>query len=301
MMSNPVESGNTARLPDFICPGSQRCGTTWVHTVFSSLDTIHVPICKETRFWDSNASGCSLGAYRNNFVCNTNVLCGELCPSYMLMRKNEVEQIARHVPNLRVFFLFRDPVERTLSQIRMFGLAKQRKHGDVYWILRFIERYAGDCFNDYTRAWKIWTSVFGLGNVRILLYDRLTDQPRDSIVSLLEFLGADECYVSDEVLHRRVSESRRANSGNREITKLLRGYVAWRMRARIVEFAEQVCADADHWAHDNESHLERLSTIEHCILRLILVSAKSSTRPVLSSVDCWRRYQNYKRLLDLAS
>jgi hypothetical protein len=51
-------------MPDFICIGGQRTGTTWLHHVLSSNQTIWMPPCKELHHFDSLCPEIETYSYR---------------------------------------------------------------------------------------------------------------------------------------------------------------------------------------------------------------------------------------------
>lgn len=51
-------------MPDFICIGGQRTGTTWLHHVLSSNDTVWMPPCKELHHFDALCDEIETFPYR---------------------------------------------------------------------------------------------------------------------------------------------------------------------------------------------------------------------------------------------
>ena len=47
-----VAEANSGRLPDFLCIGAQRSGTTWLHHQLRAHGSVFVPPCKELHFFD---------------------------------------------------------------------------------------------------------------------------------------------------------------------------------------------------------------------------------------------------------
>lgn len=51
-------------MPDFICIGGQRTGTTWLHHVLSANDTVWMPPCKELHHYDALCAEVETYPYR---------------------------------------------------------------------------------------------------------------------------------------------------------------------------------------------------------------------------------------------
>ncbi|MEO1308074.1 MAG: sulfotransferase, partial [Pseudomonadota bacterium] len=51
-------------MPDFICIGGQRTGTTWLHHVLSSNQTVWMPPCKELHHFDTLSPDVTAYPYR---------------------------------------------------------------------------------------------------------------------------------------------------------------------------------------------------------------------------------------------
>lgn len=51
-------------MPDFICIGGQRTGTTWLHHVLSANDAVWMPPCKELHHYDALCDGIETYPYR---------------------------------------------------------------------------------------------------------------------------------------------------------------------------------------------------------------------------------------------
>jgi len=56
--------------------------------------------------------------YHSLFPQDENLLCGEITPAYSILPEENVAQIARSLPNLKILLLLRNPIERAWSQVR---------------------------------------------------------------------------------------------------------------------------------------------------------------------------------------
>lgn len=75
-------------MPDFICIGGQRTGTTWLHHVLSANDTIWMPPCKELHHYDAICPDVSAYPYRYREHLGSRFRHYALAASRIVTRKN---------------------------------------------------------------------------------------------------------------------------------------------------------------------------------------------------------------------
>lgn len=175
--------GVFVRLPDFICVGPGRTGTTWLHAVL----TPHVCLpraIKETRFW-GQLYHQGIESYAAHFArCDPEQPAGEICPYFPEAAARE--RIARHIPNCKVIVILRDPVQRSYSQYRRFRSRAIMYHPFEEALEkhpRIVET------NRYAHHLRGWIETFGRGNVLVLLFDELRSHPQRFLDRICAFIG----------------------------------------------------------------------------------------------------------------
>ena len=103
------------RLPDFLCIGTQKGGTTYLYELLRCHPEIFLASPKEQHFfslyWQKGTNW-----YANQFLAvSDNQICGEVTP-YYLYHPEAPRRIFSVVPEVKLIVLLRDPVERALSQ-----------------------------------------------------------------------------------------------------------------------------------------------------------------------------------------
>lgn len=104
--------------PDFLIVGTQKGGTSTLYHILSKHPQISVPLKKEVHFFDTN--------YQNGYrwyrgfmpLRSKSKLAFEATP-YYLYHPLSPERIAKHLPNVKVIILLRDPVKRAYSHYQM--------------------------------------------------------------------------------------------------------------------------------------------------------------------------------------
>lgn len=123
-----LSSDNKALFPHFIIIGAMKSGTTALYRYCSSHPAIEMSRDKETDFfvtqknWDRGFEW-----YGAQFKCAEAVR-GEASPSYSKSRDfaGVAERIAQSLPNVRLIYIVREPIERAEAQYR---------HGVIHGVL----------------------------------------------------------------------------------------------------------------------------------------------------------------------
>ena len=106
-------------LPDFICIGVQRAGTTWLYECLKEHPEIFVPETKELHFFNDNyEKGMTFYSDFFNDANSTKQVIGELTPNYY-HDFTALERISQSLPNVKIIFILREPVARAYSHYQL--------------------------------------------------------------------------------------------------------------------------------------------------------------------------------------
>ena len=102
-------------LPDFLIVGAQKSGTSTLYHLLSQHPQVKAALRKEVHFFDNQFEKGEIW-YRAHFPYETsgNFITGEASP-YYLFHPRTPERIARLLPQARLIFVLRDPVDRAYS------------------------------------------------------------------------------------------------------------------------------------------------------------------------------------------
>lgn len=108
-------------LPNFLCIGVLRCGTTWLYKVFKSHPEIYVcSFNKETQFFDKYYYR-GLDWYRQFFPIKSEAYkykaIGEIVPTY-IYEKEAIKNISKDLPNTYILIIMRNPMKRAYSEYK---------------------------------------------------------------------------------------------------------------------------------------------------------------------------------------
>jgi hypothetical protein len=191
------------RLPDFICVGAQKAGTTWLYEQVLGHPDVFMPK-KELDFFLKPLDLSWYGAHFDGAA--EQQICGDISPNYAAF-EGLAARIHEVCPNARIIHMLRDPVERAFSQWKMARFIG-RIPRDVSFIDAFREnmqymRRRGQ----YVTILKEYETFFPLGErSAVFFYDQMRTNPVELVRRVLAFLGIDEDWQSPK-LHEIVLPS----------------------------------------------------------------------------------------------
>ncbi len=191
-------------LPNLLIIGSAKCGTSSLHWYLAAHPEIHMSDVKELKYFHDPDWDEKLDTYASFFDGNAAIR-GESTPSYTLhpLSPDIPERIAATVPDVKLIYLVRDPIKRTLSH---FSERTQVWHRDSF------ERDFGDIedpYNPYVAGGSYATQVERYLSVfsgeQLLVVDQaelLATRP-ETLREIFRFLGVDEDFSSPrhDVVH----------------------------------------------------------------------------------------------------
>lgn len=179
------------RLPDFICVGPGRTGTTWLHAALSGYVGLPHRV-KETRFWGQYYHK-GIEWYADHFrYCDEAQPVGEACPYFAT--PNARERIAQHLPDCKIIVTLRDPVDRSYSQyrtLRKMGLARGTFEEELH-------HPRIEDTNRYAHHLRGWQELFGPDHVKVLLFDDLRREPQAFLDQVCGFIGIPPIALSTQ-------------------------------------------------------------------------------------------------------
>jgi hypothetical protein len=184
------------------------------------------------------------------FPCHSRSVSGEITPAYSILDEAAVAHVHSLLPDVKLIFLMRDPIDRSWSQIRMDLAKMSRKICDLS-LEEMITLAHSDTValrSDYHRTLRNWGRHYAADRFFIRFLEDIRDEPQRLLQDLFDFLGVDPSEnIAADLLGRRVHASRdnqeiplelerelaRFHLGTiRELESRFGGHaVAWRERA----------------------------------------------------------------------
>jgi len=198
-------------LPNFFVVGAQKSGTTSLHYYLVEHPDIYLPAQKETKFFvDDKRYAKGIQHYEAEYFsgCHGEKAVGEVDPDYMYFATG-AERIARHIPDPKFIFIFRNPVDRAFSgyvmayrrglelnsfeeaiRIETQRIAKGHEENFHY---SYVRR--GFYFSQVSRFLERWDE----SRMHVLLAEDLINNTAETVRGCFEFLGVDPDFVPRQI------------------------------------------------------------------------------------------------------
>ena len=117
---------------------------------------------------------------------------GEITPDYSILNLNDVQRIANLLPDVKIIYMLRNPVERAWSQVRFSWTLGKFKHiDDLNQVKKFIDSPFQMLRNDYLGTIKTWKSCFPENQIYIGFYDDVIENPGWLMSEIFRFIQVD--------------------------------------------------------------------------------------------------------------
>lgn len=179
-------------LPDFLCIGSQKAGTTWLYENLRQHPELFLPDRKELNYFSSKHRffGMPLKAYSDYFTGAKERIKGEVTPCANLPLKR-IRFIKKIMPSVRLILIIRNPIDRMWASALMYLVRAQKRNFDDISDGEFIRLFnQPDLFSrgDYPSVLHNWRAVFPENQLHICFYDDLMNNPKAFLKAILAFL-----------------------------------------------------------------------------------------------------------------
>lgn len=196
-------------LPNFICVGAQKAGSSSLYKLLRSHPEIHVSETKEIHFFNIDSSYQEGVEYYSEFFTeayNAEKLIGEFTPDY-LQYSFVPRRILDTLGKIKILIILRNPLDRAYSQFNFHKmLGHEKKHSDFEKILEKEEViYSIDSREEwhtpayykskslYASQVKRYQDAFGKENVHVIIFEEmLLNRDEPNLESTCEFLGVGE-------------------------------------------------------------------------------------------------------------
>ena len=121
-------------------------------------------------------------------------LSGDITAKYCELPEEEIEKISRVFPGLKILITLRDPVEREWSRAKMNLSKKPGRPLSEVTHQEFIAQFNDPPqkkSNDYALLINQWSKYFDSGQILVLFYDELQENPFGYFARLCDFLAID--------------------------------------------------------------------------------------------------------------
>jgi hypothetical protein len=210
-------------LPNLIVIGAAKCGTTSLHRYLDLHPEIAMAKAKELDFFvETQNWRRGIGWYESQF--SSAPVRGESSPMYSIspVHPGVPERMAALIPEARLVYLVRDPIERIIAAHRFVRWVATRHRRDLAEILADVERSATVAASRYAFQLEQYLVCFPLSQICVVDSADLRKRPTETMARLYRFLGVDETFRSDAFAqpHYQTQDLFAANGVGRAIRSL---------------------------------------------------------------------------------
>jgi hypothetical protein len=219
-------------MPNFFVIGAMKSGTTALYYYLEQHPAIYMSPVKEPNFFCSQAqnngadSVTDIETYQHLFRgVSDETAVGEASHGY-LYELGAAAKIRRCVPEAKLIAILRNPIERAYSHFLHMVRTGSEPLGDFAQALReeeagsYKERSSQDYIGRgfYCSQLKRYFDTFDREQIRVYLYEDLSDAPITTVQDAFRFLEVDDSFVPDVSVRRNVS----GNPKYKTLDRLLR-------------------------------------------------------------------------------
>lgn len=201
-------------LPNFLCIGVEKGGTTWLHAQLKLHPDIFLPDTKEVHFFNRYSSNfverdnykLGLKWYADFFnKFNGQKACGEITPMYICDPEAPI-RIHKEIPDAKLIVMLRNPVNRAYSH---YWMAKNKQHTNLSFdeVIaqqedRFIKRGL------YAQQLATYYKLFKADQIKVVFFEQVMKDPEYWLNDICKFLGVGEdFYKGNENIHKKIYEA----------------------------------------------------------------------------------------------
>ncbi|MCB8920912.1 MAG: sulfotransferase domain-containing protein [Ardenticatenaceae bacterium] len=182
-------------LPNFLVIGAARSGTTSLYHNLSLHPQIFMPLKKEPQFFTTNWHQ-GLDWYARWFNARTIELAvGEASMTYTYPAYATIapERIAQHLPDVRLIYLLRNPVERTFSHYNYYRYYSQVEKREFAEAIAEQEIYLGTSM--YFEWIQRYLHYFKREKLLVVIFEDMIAHPVEELAKVFAFLEVNTAFT----------------------------------------------------------------------------------------------------------
>ncbi|MFP6872731.1 MAG: sulfotransferase domain-containing protein [Verrucomicrobiales bacterium] len=193
-------SPSNCRLPDFIGIGAMRSGTSWLGKQLKQHPGIWTASPKELHFFDRHFTN-SPQAYARHFSdAPAEMAAGEITPAYAILDTGKIAAARAWMPDVKLLFIMRDPVERAWSHARKdFPQFRNKpvEEAGIDELQEFMELSQVLQRGDYLACLQDWLTHFDASQLWCAFLEDAATDPVSLLRQLFVFLNVDPAREID--------------------------------------------------------------------------------------------------------
>lgn len=203
-------TAGTPRLPDFIIIGAMKCATSTLHDQLGANQGFYMSTPKEPYFFsDDPIYAKGIDWYRSLFAdAEPTDLCGESTTHYtkLPVHPNSLPRMLEHVPNAKLIYVMRHPIDRLVSQF-VHQWSERQITVDINEAIHRHEELIA--YSKYCAQLTPFLDTYGPDKILPVFFDHLRTHPDEELARVGRFLNAPITPVwRDDLEQSNVSSAR---------------------------------------------------------------------------------------------
>jgi len=289
--------------PNFLCIGTQRSATTFLHTVLSEHPEIVMPKegtdpwNKEQHFFNKEIRNKRLHQYEEMFKNTENKnykRIGEITPAYCTLPYNLTQEISKYLNpcHTKIILIIRNPMDRIISNFKLFKRKKgcsesTIRNSSIFDFVRHVEKPGFVKRTNYPAIINNWSNTFGSSQFKTLTFEEITSEPITTLQDVARFLEVDPNWFSEEtVALEKVHTSPRI-----DLPPKCLSYLAWRWLPMVQKVNAMCGGRVEDWVRDLQRECQGLNFLTRAQFRLL-----GSLAILWNAKQVWRLNRRFKHL-----
>ncbi|MCP4847754.1 MAG: sulfotransferase domain-containing protein [Verrucomicrobiaceae bacterium] len=224
-------ASSNIRLPDFIGIGAMRSGTSWLTKQLNRHPEIWTSSPKELHFFDRHFIDSQDDYARHFSGAPESMIAGEVTPAYAILESGRISVARSWMPDLKLLFIMRDPVERAWSHARKDFPQFHNKpveEAKIDELHEFMKLPQVAMRGDYLGCLKTWLEYYNSSQLWCGFLEQAATDPEALLRELFIFLGVNP----DKGIHPQLAAQPENTRPPSPIPEALRAYLSEQLYAQ---------------------------------------------------------------------
>jgi hypothetical protein len=206
-----------SRLPNLIVIGAAKCGSSSLHYYLGNHPEIYMSRKKELAFFIKSQNwNKGVNWYKSQFNTRSKI-CGETTPGYSYFPgiKGVPEMMYLVIPEAKIIYIIRDPIERIISAyIGRFAAGKENRSINI--ALENLENNSLVYPSKYFMQLEQYLPFFEKSNIKVLALEDLKEKLSKTMKDVFLFLEVDDHFISEKnlkILNPSITKRRKNRVG----------------------------------------------------------------------------------------
>jgi len=186
--------------------------------------------------------------YASLFEEGIGKLKGEITPAYSVLDQEAVAHIYKLMPDLKIIYIMRNPIDRAWSHFKHDASLQQRPLNSFSddEIMKHFTSPDSLSAGDYLRNVENWRTFFGQHQMLTVYFDEIMNNPKQFILKIFNFLGLNNAEsFANKVYKGKIHESLPGNIPMRLKDKLIDIYYP-----KMIEFSKAAGGYPTRWLEE---------------------------------------------------